>query len=172
MLVSAIQQCESATGIYMSPPSWASLLSPPHPTPLGHHGAQSWAPCIVQQLPTSYLFQQQYMFQCYSLNSSQPLLPPLCPHVCSLCLRLCSCPANQFTSNHSSIFHIFTCINIQYLFFSFWLTYFLALGSSTSIQLTQIHSFLWLGNIPLYIVYSLPIHLLLDIYIAFMSWLL
>ena len=29
-----------------------------------------------------------YMFQCYSLNSSHLLLPPLCPQVCSLCLCL------------------------------------------------------------------------------------
>ena len=35
MLVSALFQHESAIGICMSPPSWASLL--PHPTPLGSH---------------------------------------------------------------------------------------------------------------------------------------
>ena len=28
----------------------ASLLSPP----LGHHRAPAWAPCVIQQLPTSY----------------------------------------------------------------------------------------------------------------------
>ena len=33
-----------------------ALLPIPHPTPLGHHRAPEWAPCIVQQLPTSYLF--------------------------------------------------------------------------------------------------------------------
>ena len=27
-----------------------------------------------------------YMFQCYSLKSSHPFLPPLCPKICSLCL--------------------------------------------------------------------------------------
>ena len=29
-------------------------LEPPHPhhTHLGHHGAPSWAPCVIQQLPT------------------------------------------------------------------------------------------------------------------------
>ena len=25
-----------------------------HPTPLGHHRALNWAPCAIQQLPTSY----------------------------------------------------------------------------------------------------------------------
>ena len=43
------------------PPSGASL-PPPHPTHLGHHGAPGWAPCIIQQLPTSYLF---YTCCCY-----------------------------------------------------------------------------------------------------------
>ena len=40
MLVSAIQQHESATGIHMSPPSWTSL--PPLPTPSHPRGCQ-WA---------------------------------------------------------------------------------------------------------------------------------
>ena len=31
-------------------------LQPPHPTPLSHHRAPIWAPCAIQQLPTSYLF--------------------------------------------------------------------------------------------------------------------
>ena len=32
-----------------------------------------------------------YMFPCYSLNLSHPLLPTLCPQVCSLCLHLHCC---------------------------------------------------------------------------------
>ena len=36
------------------PPSWASPLL--HPTPLGHPRALNWAPCAVQLLPTSQLF--------------------------------------------------------------------------------------------------------------------
>ena len=35
------------------PISWASLQPQPHPTPLGHHGAPSWDPCAMQQVPTS-----------------------------------------------------------------------------------------------------------------------
>ena len=38
------------------------------------------------------------MFPCYSLNSSYPLLPPLCLLICSLCLHLYCCPANRFIS--------------------------------------------------------------------------
>ena len=40
LLVSAVQQSESATCIHVSLPPRASLPSP-HPTPLGHHRALS-----------------------------------------------------------------------------------------------------------------------------------
>ena len=36
------------------------------------------------------------MFPGYSFQSSHPLLPTLCPQVCSLCLHLHCCPANRF----------------------------------------------------------------------------
>ena len=39
-----------------------------------------------------------HMFSCYSLNSSHPFLPPLCPQICSLCLHLHCCPADRFIS--------------------------------------------------------------------------
>ena len=45
VLVSAVQQSESAIFIHVSLPSEASV--PPHPTSLGHHRALSWAPCAV-----------------------------------------------------------------------------------------------------------------------------
>ena len=38
------------------------------------------------------------MFQCYFLKSSHPLLPPLCPKVCSLRLYLLCCPACRIIS--------------------------------------------------------------------------
>ena len=49
-----------------------------------------------------------------------------------------------------------------------------ALGSYTSFQWTQIHSFFWLSNILLYIctMSSIPIHLFMDIQVASMSLLL
>ena len=51
----------------------------PHPTPLGNHRAAGWAPCIIQQLPTSCL-SYIWWFQDY-FSSSHSLLPPLCPWV-------------------------------------------------------------------------------------------
>ena len=41
VLVSAVQQSESVTCIYVSPPSLISLPGCLHPTPLGHHRAAS-----------------------------------------------------------------------------------------------------------------------------------
>ena len=40
---------------HIAPPSWA-WLSPSHPTPLGCHRSPGWVPCVMQQLPSSYLF--------------------------------------------------------------------------------------------------------------------
>ena len=55
--------------------------------------------CIIHQIPTGclfyiflYMFMLMYMFQCYSLKSSHPVLLPLSPKVCSLCLCLLCCP--------------------------------------------------------------------------------
>ena len=79
-------------------PLESSPNPPPHPTPLGCHRIPGWTPCIMQLLPISYIFYAWYVCQCYSLNSFHPLLPPLCPQVCSLCLHLYSCPENRFIS--------------------------------------------------------------------------
>ena len=72
-------------------------LRPPstNPTCLGHHRVQSWAPCAIRHLPTSYLlYTWLWICQCYSLNSS----PSLGPHICSLWLSLYSCPANSLSA--------------------------------------------------------------------------
>ena len=38
---------------------------------------------------------------CHAIRSSHSLLPPLCPQICSLCLRLHCCPANRSISTCS-----------------------------------------------------------------------
>ena len=80
-LVSAVQQSESARCIHRAAHSKASLPAP-HPIPLGHHRALSWAPCAIQQLLTSYPFTHGsvYIHQCYSANLSHPPLP-VCVHM-------------------------------------------------------------------------------------------
>ena len=95
-----------------------SPLSSPLPSPittLGHHRPSCWAPCFMQQLPTSYQFYTiVQMCQCYFPKSLQSLLPQLCPQVGSLCLCFHSFPANGFISTifpglHIYI-HIYVCV--------------------------------------------------------------
>ena len=95
--VSAVQWSESAIWVHITPPSWTSL----HPNPPGHHRTLSWAPCAVENLPTSYLFHTQQCMHVDPNLSVHPvplfLTPSLCPHVCSLCLHLYFCSSNRFT---------------------------------------------------------------------------
>ena len=97
-----------------------------------------WASCVKQQLPTSYLF---YTCQCYFLNSS-PASFPCCAHR-SLLYFFISFHSLQIDPKIESVFvdSIDVCVNIRYLFLSFWLTSLCKiLGSSTSLPLTQIYS--------------------------------
>ena len=73
---------EQVKNIHMLPPSWASLWPPPHPTPLGHHRAWSWAPCALQHFPSSSLF---HTGQCCTYTVPSPhLTPALLPTTLSL----------------------------------------------------------------------------------------
>ena len=139
-----------ATGIPVSPPSWTLSHLPSYPFLPGcqrvpalgspHHMSNShWL---------SILHLVIYMFQRYSLKSSHPLLLPLSPKVCSLCLCLLCCPA------HRLIFTIFLdfihiWINIWYLSFSFWLISLCIIGSRFIhlIRTDANDSFIWLNNI-------------------------
>ena len=59
--------------LHMSPPSWASLPSPlSHPSKLSQ--TPSWAPCVLQQLPTSYPFYTRY---CIYVNATVAIQPTL-----------------------------------------------------------------------------------------------
>ena len=102
--------------------------------------------CHTNSHRLSILHMIMYKFQCYFLNLSHALLPPLCPQICSLYLHLYSCPANRFIS---TIF-----LDSMYML---WVH---------PPQFNQhIHSFLWLSNTQLCIctTNSLSIHLLMDI---------
>ena len=70
-----------------------------------------------------------YMFQCYSLKSSHPLLLPHSPKVCSLHLCLFCCLIYRVII---IIFlnYIYICVNILHWCFSFWLTSLCIIGSS------------------------------------------
>ena len=69
--------------IYIYIPSFLSLPAHSHSTPPGHCKMPGWAPCVIQQPPTTYLFylhMLEYICQCYFLNLSYPLLPH-CVHM-------------------------------------------------------------------------------------------
>ena len=89
VLVSAIHQPKSATGIHMFPPSWIPL---PSPSRLSQSTGLSSLCHTASSHLLSILHMEMYTFSCYSLNLSYPLPPPLCPQVCSLhlCLNGCS----------------------------------------------------------------------------------
>ena len=78
-----------------------SLLNLPPPTPshpfrLSLNTNLSFLCHIANSHWLFVLHMVRYVFQCCSLNSSYPLLLPLCPQVCSLCLCLFCCPLNSF----------------------------------------------------------------------------
>ena len=77
----------------LEPPSHFPRL----PTPLrGHKAPDLGSLChTANSHRLSPLHMVTYVSQCCSLNSSRPLLPPLCPQVCSLGLHLLCCPANR-----------------------------------------------------------------------------
>ena len=91
--LSAVQWNKSAVCVHISPPSWTVLPTHPHPTPLGHHGAPSWAPFMRQQLPTSPLSHTWCVFQ-----SQPPSTSPTSSHNIHTFV-LYPCPVNRFISS-------------------------------------------------------------------------
>ena len=78
--------------------------------------------------------------------------PPWYPYICSVCLCLYFCFANKMIYTIFSRFHTYAlsydiCFSLSDLLHPVWYS----LGPSTSLQMTQVRSFLWLSNIPLYI---------------------
>ena len=69
--------CHTTTQINHKCTYIASLLSflplpLPHPIPLGHHRMPGWSSCVIQQLPTSYLF---YAWFCIYVNATFSIRP-------------------------------------------------------------------------------------------------
>ena len=117
----------------------------------------------------SYLF---YTYKCIYIHPNLPIHPtttptpcftPQCPYICSLHLSL-FLPGKPVHLNHFSRFHIYALIydisfSLSNLLHSVWQS----LGPSTSLQMTQFHSFLWLSNIPLYICTTTPLSIHLPV---------
>ena len=86
--------------IYIYIPSFLNL--PPTSScthPLDCHSAPRRAPLLYSNFPLAICFIYVLCrFPCYPLSLSHPLLPTLCPQVCSLALCFYSCPANSSIS--------------------------------------------------------------------------
>ena len=102
------------------------LASPSLPPPLSHPSRWSQSTELISLCyaaashQLSILHLVVYICQCYSLTMSQPPLPPLCPQVRSVGLRLYSYPA---TRSISTIF-LDSIYMRQHTIFVFLLTYF------------------------------------------------
>ena len=81
-------------------PSLSNLPPTPssHPSRLSQSMTLSFLHHIANFHWLSVSHMVMFMFQCYFLSLSYPLLPPLCPQVFALCLHLYYCPAHWFIS--------------------------------------------------------------------------
>ena len=118
----AIHQYESATGVHMFPHPETPSHLPPYLIPLGCSRAPALSALLhaLKLLWSSVLHKIIYMFQCYSLKSSQPHLPQS-PKVCSLHLCYFCCLAYRVTVTiflNSTYMHYYTVLVF------FFLTYF------------------------------------------------
>ena len=120
MLISAVQNCESAISIHIPIPREPPSHAPSCPTPLGCHRAHGWVPCVIWQLPTSCLFYLWWRINiCLNatLSVCSTLSFPCCVHksilyvyifiqfssVAQLCLTLCDlmdCSTPGFPVHH------------------------------------------------------------------------
>ena len=147
------------------PPPLEPPSHTPYPTPLGDIKHRADLPVLCGSLPLAILHLVVYICQCYSLTTS---LSPLAPCVLKSVLYICVfIPALSLVRQyHFSRFHIYVlaygiCFSLSDLLRSVWQT----LGPTTSLQITQFCSFLWLSNTPLYRCATSPlsIHLSMDI---------
>ena len=81
-----------------NPPANNPTHLPPHAIPPGCQSTHRAWSLGANSHWLSVLHMVTYIFQCYSLKSSHPLLLPLSPKVCSLCLCLLGCPACRIIS--------------------------------------------------------------------------
>ena len=84
-----------------------SLPLLPHPTPLGHHRAPGNTPCVMQQLPTSYLFHSGYCIYAEATLSIHPLSPSPTVSASPSCASVSPfLPFKQVYQYHFSRLHI------------------------------------------------------------------
>ena len=103
--------------------SLGNLPSLPHPTsPLGHHRTAGWAPCVIQQLLTSYVY-YTWCIHVSMLLSPCPTLSVLhCVHKSVLYICISS-PSLQIGSSISFFQIAYTYMHKYMIFVFLFLTY-------------------------------------------------
>ena len=127
--------CHTSTRIshrYTHVPSLPDLLPILLPIlPLACHRAPVWVSWVIQQVPIGDLFYVWYSKFLSTLSTHLPfsLLSSHCVHrsVLYVCF---SVAALKINSSVTSLQIPYICINIQYLYFSLWLTSLCIIGSS------------------------------------------
>ena len=134
MFISTVQQCQSSVCTHIPCTHICTQLyvhvslPPTHPPSLTPRSSRSTEPSSLcyRQHPTSCFIHGSVYTSMLPSHSSYTLLPPVCPQVRSLYLRLYHCHQHRL-----SRFSLYVYVNIILVF----LTYFLwqILGSSTSL---------------------------------------
>ena len=132
MFISVIYQQGTVKGIHMAPSSRASLppLLPSHPSRISQCPILSSLSCTTNSHGLLILHMLVYIFPCYSLYYPTLSFLPTLPISISL-FSLPESPLHTYKQVHQHQFsRLHICINIQYLFFSFWLTSLYIIGSA------------------------------------------
>ena len=107
---------------FLEPPS----MAPPHLTAVSCHRALGWAPCVIQQLCTSYLF---YLWECICFSATLSVRPSPPSPAMSTCLSSVStwdrysytvtktvnwskCPQNKFDKIYQMFINFQICLFI------------------------------------------------------------
>ena len=137
--------------VYLYPLPLGPPSHPPHPTHLGHHSTELSSLCYTSRFPLAICFTHGSVFMSNLISQFVP--PSPCPPCVHMSVLYCSIPVLQIGSSVPFFKIPRICVNIRYLFFSFWLTSLCMTDSKSNhiSKMTQFCFFLWLSNIPLYI---------------------
>ena len=149
MFISVIYQHGSLKGIHMAPSSKASLppLIPSQPSRISQSPSLSSLNYTTNSHWLSILHMLVYMFPCYSLYYPTLSFLPTPPMSISL-FSLPESPLHTYKQVHQHQFsRVYICINIQYLFFSIWLTSLCIIGSTfIHLKTTDSSAFFYLAE--------------------------
>ena len=117
-MTSALHQYELTIGKLLAPPSQTplSLPSPSHPSRLAQSTSFGF-PASYIRLPLAVLHVVMYMFQCYSIKTSHPLLLPLCTSLFFMLCSLC-CPEHRLSNTVFVLAQLFSFIHLNRSYFS------------------------------------------------------